>query len=689
MKRLLTIIFIALAIFATLIYFSYKDDVLAISVGNNVQLMVKGQPSPYEKNEIESKRTENSITLFEGIRDENRINVRQRFYTAPQFYQENDQWYQIEYKTEPQWLYALKQGTRLAVGEIAYAASGTKRFYPQNGDGYVRYINSATWATANTASTGGGADSSSATIYAPYVGKTAGGLFDIYRLYLPFDTSALPDNYTVDVANLCVYVVSTADGDNDGNDTLNVYRTKQANYTSLVTADYSLATKWVTGTALSTAKELTGIGTGFKCWALNASGIANISNTSTTPLGILETHDALNDAYAGAKNTSNMIQVRTVSYTGNSFDPYLDVTYSPDVEWLKDYPDRVKLYINVAFNMDEYPIEVNFGTSSSISNMSMKWFPDELDSENKNINPVYKVQPVADDGITQMYGEITYFSTTTDAFQMYIAKPGWGYATSEEKNLYVYYDRRHTSSSYVGTVGEPAAKEVWATNFYSVYNFSNTTTDSVTGDIGVVTGNEIYTSDCAGIPNSSFSFDGSTSIMFFNPFPALSSIPHGYIMQLRGINGLMDGFYEIFYRAWYNAPSNPDNIEINLFYTQTGGSGVLSLTSGISRVDYNINLNNDTCHSIVILYDYPSSISLYVDSQLINPPITPMAVDTPFMAPTMYLGVGTTSAYYLGDISKFWIVSDISVLIPWSFADYYSMRDQLYYIKTPYQMIHY
>jgi len=199
MKKLLIPLFIFLSL-CCLAYLSFKDNILNVWIdGKTVKIAYVGKEAPYEKNEIESKRTENSIIISKGQKDENHIFVEQRFYPQPQFINLNG-WKYIEYKYEPKVVFELKKKIRTSLLNIAYAVSGNIKFSPTNGDGYVRYKSGATWSTARNALSGNGADKSTSLIYSPYVGKTAAGAFNIYRFYSPFDTSALPDNYSVSAA---------------------------------------------------------------------------------------------------------------------------------------------------------------------------------------------------------------------------------------------------------------------------------------------------------------------------------------------------------------------------------------------------------------------------------------------------------------------------------------------------------
>ena len=197
--------------------------------------------------------------------------------------------------------------------------------------------------------------------------------------------------------------------------------------------------------------------------------------------------------------------------------------------------------------MDEYPVEVNFQTSSSKSKMNMSWFPKLLDSEWTNNNPANKILCTADDGISQMYTEVEQFNTTTGYAQFLYTKPGYSFPTSSKLTFYCYYNTRTTSNSYTGTVGTTPAKLMWQSNFYEALNFAGTTTDSVTGGTASVSGGASYTTDCAGMPNSAFNFTGTNYINAL----ALPVTPTSteYMWNFAFPSDLANGSYTMFYRV--------------------------------------------------------------------------------------------------------------------------------------------
>jgi len=690
MKKL---IFTILTLASLLVWYSYKDTVLGIEIyENEVKFTTIGKEVELELNEIPSKRTENSIVIFKRNLGDDRIEVEHKFYEKPQFYNENGIWKYIEYKTESRFAYELKHGTRIVFGEIAYAISGNITFYPSAGDGYVRYTNGATWSTARNALAGNGADRSTSLIYSPYVGKTSGGYFDIYRFYSPFDTSALPDNYSVSAAQLCVWVYSKADGDNDGNDWINVFKTKQATYYNLVNADFNIATKWETTTAGATAIDIGDISTGgYNCWNFNATGISWISNTSFTPIGLLEGHDDINSAYAGANNTSNHIRIYTSETAGTTKDPYLLVTYSPSVEWLKDYSGRIKVFMpasNVPTSSEGFPYEIVLATTSGYTLQQMQWIFDQMNIS----NPWQKIQPTTDDGITQMYGEVEEWNTTTKMARLWVSKLGWAPSTTSNAYFYLYYDKNHSpTTTYISKIKEGANGNVnaWKPGFFqNVFNFSNTTTDSINASAATITGTEAYATDEKGFSNSAFDFDGFTYIT-----PATLPTPTSSIfINTFKITTPPPGTYTFFdYHFYY--PGDPANTSIRTYYEQGLGTSSICINIGeeLGSFDCGDWAADGEWHSMSVHFR-PDGVGfvncVYVDT-------VEIACESPFSAdpgiPAFIIGAEHDGSNpFLGSMGYFWVKGSVEGDDDeWYKSLYKNFQNNLIEYLPNYKMIHY
>ena len=199
-----------------------------------------------------------------------------------------------EAKTLLAWQLGLTRRQPAIATNLLFATTST--FYSTaGGDGNVRNSN-ATWSTARNAADGDDVQktalSESCGIY-----FTGSGSYYIYRIFLPFVTSALPDTDTVDSTTLNV----TPTNKNGSNYTFAIVQTSQASSTDLVLGDFDQCgavdspTEGATRVSVNDMTNETEKG-----FPLNATGLTWISKTGTTLLGLRQgTNDIDNSAPAG------------------------------------------------------------------------------------------------------------------------------------------------------------------------------------------------------------------------------------------------------------------------------------------------------------------------------------------------------------------------------------------------------
>jgi hypothetical protein len=302
-------------------------------------------------NEDVARRTPNSQTVvLETQHDGEKITekLQTTFYGTPQLYKDVEgNWRQIEYATTTPEVFSASGAVqyvkrrefweRLLPGKPVFSAVST--FYPNPSvestsvDGYIdapSFCGDGTdtqsaWstycvnaATGNSAIDNGTPDQVNSTQFNFY-----GDFFYISRSFLLFDTSALPDNATINSATFAVYVTATTNSDNDGDDTLNLVTTTPASNTALSTADYDQ----VGSVNQATPLDITSLSTNaYNTFTLNGTGLGNISKTSITKFGLREGHDFINSKIA--TGMSNYVGFSSADQTGTSQDPKLEVTYT-------------------------------------------------------------------------------------------------------------------------------------------------------------------------------------------------------------------------------------------------------------------------------------------------------------------------------------------------------------------------
>lgn len=298
-------------------------------------------PEKLSQNEVAALRTPTSFTSEEGKDATGRGIYTVVAYARPAFLQEEDGWYYIEYDQAPKELFEKIEKTKTAfmhyILPVAHAVSAT--LYAGSGDGFSgQGFNISGWAAARSETSGNVTDTTS-TNFTVLASETSGKISgaNIYRAFIPFDTSSIPSGAAVTAATLGVYATSTPVYPGDAWDYISVVRTSQATHTTLVNADYdNIGT--TEGIASGDRKEVSAITSGtYVTFPLNATGISWIakagvaSNCSATNgitcLGLREGHDLQNVAPT-LDAIATIAEFSSSEVTGTSQDPYLSVTYS-------------------------------------------------------------------------------------------------------------------------------------------------------------------------------------------------------------------------------------------------------------------------------------------------------------------------------------------------------------------------
>ncbi|MEY2665094.1 MAG: hypothetical protein RLZZ480_199 [Candidatus Parcubacteria bacterium] len=298
-------------------------------------------------NEDINRRTSNSQTEVLAVKEEDGKKIetlRTTFFSgAPQLYEDKTgKWRHVEYATTTAEVFSMSGAIpyikRRELAEYFSLATptfaDTATYYPDPNtettsvDGYVAYSSEISFSDARNAADGSLAGSDTTTTFVTSYYISIGyplylTFWGIYRAFLLFDTSALPDGTVVSSASLSIYATTIYDQDNDGSDTITVYSSNPASNNDLVVGDYD---QFGT-TAFSSATDITGMANNaYNTFTLNSSGIAAISTNGVTKFLLMEGHDVSN--VSPDFGTQNGVDFSTAEQTGTTQDPKLDVTYT-------------------------------------------------------------------------------------------------------------------------------------------------------------------------------------------------------------------------------------------------------------------------------------------------------------------------------------------------------------------------
>lgn len=216
-----------------------------------------------------------------------------------------------------------KEGTTIEIGKVGKT---TDTFYPSAGasspvDGAVN-TNNAVWATARSAATGTAEVSDAAQIIQ---GEFTGGSYTIRRNAFCFDTSTIGSGKTISSATFSLY--STAVNDQTETTYPANFTIVQATLTgtaNIVSGDFDLSHWGSTEFASRITLATFAASTGYKDFALNASGITNVNMTGISQFGVRPSNDLDNNA----PSARSYGQFYMADQAGTTNDPKLVVTYT-------------------------------------------------------------------------------------------------------------------------------------------------------------------------------------------------------------------------------------------------------------------------------------------------------------------------------------------------------------------------
>jgi len=219
----------------------------------------------------------------------------------------------------------------------------TVKIYAEAGDGQITSTN-AVWNTAHDATTG----SANAAITSFNVqSRHDGSTYRVSRVFVPFDTTSIPNGAIITAATLNLYVIATSNTDNDGDDWVNVVQTDQASTATLDNDDINNCGAVDNPTEGATRIDIGNITLNqYNVWTLNSTGLTWINKNGNTLLGLREGHDAI-DSPIGT-NLSDRIGFSSTEETGTTQDPYLEITYiTPQINISDAWKNVEGIQINI------------------------------------------------------------------------------------------------------------------------------------------------------------------------------------------------------------------------------------------------------------------------------------------------------------------------------------------------------
>jgi hypothetical protein len=156
------------------------------------------------------------------------------------------------------------------------------------------------------------------------------------------DTSGLGSGATISAASFNLYADYSINDSSNANYAGNIYSFSPANDTSWVTEDF---TTYGTTAYCDTSKKIADWTiNGYNSFVFNATGLAAISKTGKSKLGVRESYyDVSNTDPSMPANKNAGVSGFYSEQTGTSQDPYLSVTYTTSTAWTQDLNETISL----------------------------------------------------------------------------------------------------------------------------------------------------------------------------------------------------------------------------------------------------------------------------------------------------------------------------------------------------------
>lgn len=154
---------------------------------------------------------------------------------------------------------------------------------------------------------------------------TANQYSQIRRSPVLFDTSAIPDTDTISDATLSIYGSSK---NNNMSMSMSIVVSSPATNTALVAADFNIANWTMTQQNSTDITIASWSNTAYNDFALNATGIGNISKTGISKFGLVSAQDRANTDPTWVNGATGDVTPTSADTAGTTSDPKLVVTHA-------------------------------------------------------------------------------------------------------------------------------------------------------------------------------------------------------------------------------------------------------------------------------------------------------------------------------------------------------------------------
>ncbi|MFN3692502.1 MAG: hypothetical protein ACK4SL_00195 [Candidatus Paceibacteria bacterium] len=213
---------------------------------------------------------------------------------------------------------------------INHVSAETVTIYGSTGDGHLGTpwgVND--WTGQRMATTGRDVDYTGSQVEVlSFIGSPSTWT-SIYRGFLVFDTSVIPDNAEIISASTSIYTNVVHNDDNDTYAYMGLYQGMQNSTSSIDVGDIDQCSDSLNSpTAGAATIDIDNFSVNtYSTFGLNSTGKSWIDKAGYTKLCFREGHDAGNDQISGGQYTYSGFRFRSAEAAGTSTDPYMKIEY--------------------------------------------------------------------------------------------------------------------------------------------------------------------------------------------------------------------------------------------------------------------------------------------------------------------------------------------------------------------------
>jgi len=286
--------------------------------------------------------------------------------------------------------------------------------------------------------------------------------------------------------------------------------------------------------------------------------------------------------------------------------------------WLGTWAKRVKLTVDntdIDANLTDFPFLVYLSTSSGRNSEDLSFVFDELTADANR----KKIAFTKSDGTTQLYAEIEKWDDVNEKAWIWVKAGGAdAISSSADTDFYLYYDSaQDDNDTYIGDTNDEVAENVWDSSFKFVWHGRDGVDnqhiyDSTSNDIdGTKGGAGVPAVTTSAMVGEAQNFANNTDIISMGDVTVFDGATSLTMECLINFSTISDDARII--HKWGNYGSKQSFV-LTMYDTNELRVG-LQNSGLLIKNTTNANLETSTWYYIVVVWETPQSIAIYVNNE--------------------------------------------------------------------------